>query len=312
MSRWFVQDGKQVKELDEEHLRRKLGSGDYTGLELAHPEGDLAWQPLHAWPVFAEVVPFEGSAEAAAIGRARKGFISHALAFAAVIGFLTLQSGAVPGWSIFWLLGLAMHGVRVLPAFQSGSVEAEAEPEAVTSPVAALPEPVTLQEVRPAGFLGQVEALLHELARTAGDRVDVAALREGAEALERALASLQEAADPEEGARLQQALADAEERVHTAPDEASAEVFHAEAQAIVARLEAFGDAATAVSRLQARQRTLLHQLETLRLDLARGDTPASPAADPVRTQVARLRQEALAAAEVDDSLARARKAQRTS
>ncbi len=310
MARWFLQDGKQVKELDDERLRKKLGSGDLTGLELAHPEGDLAWRPLHEWPVFAEVVPFHGSALGAAQARARHGLFWHAAAFVAVIGFLTVKAGAIPSWSIFWLLGLGAHGARAWPAVRA-LLDREPRPEPVAAPVA-LPEPITLQEVVPKGFLAQVEVVLGQLARIAGARVDVAALREGAQALKQALDALADAGDAGAGARLQQDLAEAEERVHGAPDEATAEIFHGEAQAIVARLEAWQDAATAVSRLQARQRTLLHQLHALRLDLTRGGLQTPSGADPVQAQVAKLRHEAIAAAEVDQDLARARRAHETS
>lgn len=303
MRRWFFQDGTQVKELDEERLRKKLGSGDLTGLELAHPEGDLAWRPLHDWPVFAEVVPFTGSPREAAVERARHSFFWHAASFVGVIGFLTLQSGGVPEWSIFWLMGLAGHAFKALPALRPLLAQTRS-PVPLTPPA-----PVSLQEVSPRGFLAQVEAVLDELAQTGGERVDRGALREGAQALQTALDGLAEAAEPEAGSRLQLDLADAEERVHAAPDEATAEIFQDEAQAILARLDAWQDAATAVSRIQARQRTLLHQLHALRLDLARDEAPAA-GLDPVQAQVAQLRQEAIAAAEVDQDLARARRAQK--
>jgi hypothetical protein len=303
MRRWFFQDGTKVKELDEERLRKKLVSGDLTGLELAHPEGDLAWRPLHDWPVFAEVVPFTGSSREAAVERARHSFFWHAASFVGVIGFLTLQSGGVPGWSIFWLMGLAGHAFKALPALRPQLAQPPS-PVPLTPPA-----PVSLQEVSPGGFLAQVEAVLDELARTGGTRVDRGALREGAQALQTTLDGLAEAAEPEAGSRLQLDLADAEERVHAAPDEATAEIFQDEAQAIVARLDAWQDAATAVSRIQARQRTLLHQLHALRLDLARDEAPAA-GLDPVQAQVAQLRQEAIAAAEIDQDLARARRAQK--
>ncbi len=303
MTKWLYQDGTTVKELTEDKLRKKLDSGDLSGLELCRPESDSTWRPLHAWPVFAEVVPFTGAPRLAAVNRARTGFAWHLFAFGGVLGFLTLQTGAVPAWSIFWLMGLAAHAFKTLPALwpQPSTQETQAPaPEA-------LPAEVPLHELPESGFLQQVTAVLKELGQSGAERVDVEALREGATALDDALDGLTRASDPEAGVQLQQDLAEAEERVHAAPDEASAEIFREEARAIVARLDAWTAAANTISRLQARQRTLLHQLHALQLDLTRGEMSVSNSRDPVREQVARLRQEALAASEVEEDLARARR-----
>lgn len=305
MSRWFLQDGSKVKELTEERLRERLGQGELSGVELAHPEGDLGWRPLHDWPVFAEVVPFTGDPRAAAVTRLQSGFLWHAVSFVGVLGFL-ISSGGFKAWMIFWAMGLLAHGVRVWTALRTAALP-------IPDPVPVAPLAVAPALVGPPpqpGFLGEVDAALSELSRVGGERVDVGALSEGAQALQTALMALADAGDPTSGGQLQEALAAAEDRAQAAPDAATAEIYQAEAHAIVARLDAWQDAATAAERLKARQRTLLHQLHALRLDLARGDSPPTAGADPVQAQVRQLRQEAIAAAEVDQDLARARQAQK--
>ena len=308
MEQWFLQDGSSVQEISEDKLRRRLAKGDLSGLELAHPQSETGWRPLHDWPVFAETVPFQGSARGAAQARARHGFFWHLGAFLGVIGYLTLQQGSVPSWSVFWMLGLAGHALRALPAIRSfweASEESQTEAVPVSQPSAG--------ELQPAdGFLGETEQALTELAQVGGDRVDIAALGEGAQALQDALERMAEGADPEAGRRLQEALDQATGQVEREQDAATAEIYQSEVQAIRARLDAWTDASAAASRILARQRTLVHQIHALRLDLAREESPPPAQADPIQNQVQRLRKEAVAAAEVERDLARARQARKLS
>ena len=72
---WWVREGNETRQLSEEKLRRRLRKGDYSGLELARPDGETEWKPLHSYPLFTEEVPHSGNAERAAAFRSLRGLV---------------------------------------------------------------------------------------------------------------------------------------------------------------------------------------------------------------------------------------------
>src|SRR5688572_21743097 len=105
MAQWRVQDGSDVRDLTEEKLRKKLRSGDLSGAELARPEGELEWKPLHRFPIFREEVPFQGGSVGAARARVIWPMVWHFAAFV-TIGHVLLDW---QWWMIPWFIGLAFH-----------------------------------------------------------------------------------------------------------------------------------------------------------------------------------------------------------
>ena len=300
MPLWHIQDGDKTRAMEEDRLRSQLRRSALSGVELARPEGVATWKPLHEWPVFAEEVPFEGRASDAGRKRARNGFLWHLAAFVGVVGFLTLDGGS-PTWAIFWLLVLVAHGARTLSVLRERATDPLPE---VATPVA----PAVAAETE-LGFLEEAAEAISELGAVGGDRIDAAALTQAAEALHAARCRLVGGADLGIGETLRRELQEARGRLEASTEPSDSEVYRAEVEAIAARIEAWQDASTAVARLEARQRTLLHQFHALHLDLARPEgTPGGQV--EVEALVSRLREEAIADAEVDAGLARAREASR--
>jgi hypothetical protein len=90
-------------------------------------------------------------------------------------------------------------------------------------------------------------------------------------------------------------------------DARDADVLRRELQSLEVRRAILDDAAKARDRLQAEERALVHEVEGLRIALARAAVSADEAPD-LLAQVRSLREQAAAEAEVDEELARARMA----
>src|SRR4051812_39982979 len=110
MAVWKVQDDDEIVEMTEEKLRRQLRKGGLSGAELARPEGDSDWKPLHDYPLFKEEVPHVGDASAVARRRMAAGLLWHAAPFV-VMGF----AFGWPWWMAFWGVGIAAHAANVVP-----------------------------------------------------------------------------------------------------------------------------------------------------------------------------------------------------
>lgn len=301
MSEWRIQKDGSTHTWSEDKLRRKLRSGDLTGVEVARPDGVDEWRPLHAWPVFREEVAVEGSdTERAALDRQLQGFVGHLVAFVGVMAGFTVMTGSVPFWGAFWGIGLAMHALKVGPAairrIQRGHASQAAQAVEAVEAVAALEDP-------------QVTALRAALdgLESAELDVDLDAIRQAGVDLAGKRAAL-EAALPEDGVRsLEGQLSAAEARATIggpdAPD------HEAEARALRQRLSHLREVSTTVERLKARERALVHEVEALRLAAlqaaARDD--AAPAPD-LAAATERLRAEVAAVDEVDALVNRARAA----
>ncbi|MFT3914961.1 MAG: hypothetical protein QM704_12845 [Anaeromyxobacteraceae bacterium] len=236
------------------------------------------------------------------------GFVSHAGVWA-ILSFGLHQLPEVAVW--WWGFAVAMHGVGIL-----GRVLSRRPPE----PAPPLPEPTARREAPPAlepaaspapadPFLAEVDAAIAALEQAAGARtlpgVDLAALRTTAAELRRRHLALLALGDEAAWERLARERAEALERAQAAADPRTAEVLRAQADSVAGRLAALEQALGAAARLEARERTLLHQVEALRLSLLQ--TGVDEAAGPdLAAEVERLRLDLRAEAELESDLARAR------
>ena len=228
-----------------------------------------------------------------------------------VVSFVVV--GTILGfpWKImvFWGVGLAIHLGRTAPALlrdlRGGGHELTAPPAARTVPTAAHSTDPYLRDLE-----RSVEAL-RGAATEAGEAndMDLGAIEAAARALHERRLRLAELVEPGVRRRLEGELQEARERAEAAPDAQGAEVYDAEARAITARLEAMDDATAIADRLRARERTILHEIDAVRLALARsGATDASSVT--LGRHVDKLRGELAADAEIEARLAQARRAHR--
>jgi hypothetical protein len=207
--------------------------------------------------------------------------------------------------SLFWGLAVALHGVAVVGRLV-GASRARRVPEAarVSAPLpsraAASADP----------FLGELETAIAALERAAGAAglprgVDLAALRAAGAELRRQHLALDAQAGGEARERLQKERDEAIAGAARTADPRTAEVLRDQATSVERRLAALDQAADAAARLAARERTLLHQLESLRLSLLQSGVDESRAPD-LAEEVERLRLDLRASEEIETDLARAR------
>jgi len=312
MSDWHIQDSSDIKTLSDARLRKKLRKGDLTGLELARPEASSAWVPLHSLPVFREEVPMVADADGARVAarRALVGFGWHLAAFLGVIGWFTMTAG-FPFWAAFWGIGLVLHGVKTLPALgalQGASASLAAGPVlAPTATAAADPAPPAT------GFLADLDGALAGLAAAAASvgapPPDAGGIRAAAASLHTRRVALEAAADRDTLDRLSADRAELAARHEGAPDVRTAEAYATELAALDDRLAAAQAALATADRLAARERALLHQVAALRASTLQAGA-GEPSGPDLAEQAATLRDEVRAADEVDEALARARRAAR--
>lgn len=305
MTRWRIDDDGKTRELTEQELREKLRRGKLSGVELARPEGEEGWRPLHAWPLFQEEVAVSGGdTELAALDRRAKGFAAHFVVFVMVMLGLTAAQGHLPSWWVWWALGLGIQGITAVPAIIQRIQRRHASQAAQA--VEAL-DPTLDGEVDPQLVdLHAALASLDAAARDSGEApdIDLAAVRQAGATLAARRARLA-AALPEGGAvALEQALAAAEIRSAASPD---VEDYAAEVRALAQRLSGLRQAEASLDRLRARERALLHEVESLRLVVLQADARDAEA-PAVGDAVRRLRSEVEAVEEVDETLRRARAA----
>jgi len=237
-----------------------------------------------------------------------QGFIWNAGAFAIAVWQLHLPDVAVA----FWGLGLAMHGATLVPVLarwsraRRGAAEPAAGSTGGAHPAAAglAPDPYLAELDRK---LAALEAAAH--GRPFPPGLDLAALRREAEALRGRHLALAEVAAPAERERLAAERADALGRADASADPRTSEVLRAQARSVGERLAALDEATAAATRLEARERTLLHQLEALRLSLVQAGTDEGRAPD-LAAEVRSIQLDVKATAELESDLARARGAAR--
>jgi DNA repair exonuclease SbcCD ATPase subunit len=228
----------------------------------------------------------------------KSGLLSHSLVFAFGAVFFTVQSGAPPSWMLWWGLGLALHLVSTLAKLKTLKGEAGAEA-------------VAQEAAREEGLIDQVQEALSELEMAWGDQEalsayapDFSRLSETADTLHERHQALRELCGRADG--LQQQVQGLRQRIAASPSEAEANSLERELDALLDRVESQEAAQAVVRQLESELRTLLHRAEALRLDVMHRSVDV-PELD---TRAKEIRSRLDAAAEVDEHLARARRAAR--
>lgn len=306
MDDWRIQDDDRVKEVDEATLRRRLRHGNLSGTELVRPPGADTWIALHDTPLFREEVAFTGDPWVAARRRTIRDFLGHFGVFAAVVAMLWLIQGSFPGYLMWWGIFVAIHAFGTIPAALQ---LVRGRPTTAREPVPpALPEAPPRSEFR-AAFDKALGALRTQLEATPSeDAPDLDGLRHAALDLDERGRQIAALADPDAEAQLARERDEVDARIAAAGSERSGEALEAQRAALDTRLAVISEAKDMLARVHARQRTLLHELEALRAELLQASLREGPEAPEMAEQVERLRKEAAASNEVDEVLARARRA----
>ena len=276
MAAWRVQKGNDILDLTEEQLRKKLRKNDLSGAELARSADDSEWKPLHTLAIFKEEVAFSGSSREATMRRVIVPLIGHAAVF---VAFGTFIFGW-PWWMMFWGIGLVAHAGGATSQYLAlrGQRDATgAAPAAKATPALASGDPLDQE----------LDAAFAELAKAAASRtdIDVAGTRKAALVLQKQRAALLPLCDPKTRERLdaEQDRVMAEEG--TTSEAVMKEALRQQALALQQRIDAIDEARSIAARLEARMRTVLHQVENLRLQIARAsvdDTTAPSLTEDVR------------------------------
>lgn len=240
----------------------------------------------------------------------KTGLLTHLLVFGAGLLIFTVQSGAPPSWLIWWGLGFVLHAVttvRKLKKLQAVGPQEQAAAEGQT-------QPESQPESRPkaqAGLIDQVLDALAELESAWGDQdalqscaPDFAALSDTAQTLHERHEALSELCGRAQGLPGQVEALQA--RVAESPTESEANALERELDALLDRLASHQAAESVMRQLESELRTLLHRAEALRLDVVQSGVDV-PEMD---TRAQEIRAQLEAASEVDEHLARARRAAR--
>lgn len=352
MAEWRINDDGRVRTMSEEKLRKQLREGHLEGHELARPDGDTDWKPLHDWPIFKEEVAFEGDPAAHARKRMLVALLSHVASFAGV-GFLT----GWQWWMVPWGLAVAGHAASVLPKVipepenrkWAAAIGGGAALMTVGMVLAGEPHPssfdpfialmiaigiassvfsvmfnvirrlkggstaptavpaATAKEVPAAksddAFLTELESAFRALQAAAKETgreaeiTDVAAIRQAALVLHKRRLGLLPLCDPQMRARLDKEQDEVIAQEEKAEHPMTRDAYRQQALALQQRLDAIDEASAIATRLEARERTLLHQVENLRLQLARAGVDES-ATPNLSADIARMNRELVAEAEV--------------
>jgi hypothetical protein len=284
MSKWTVQHEDKHHKWSEKQVRKKLRSGDLTGLELARPPDQEEWAPLHDTALFREEVAHVGDPGNAARMRALTGFGWHFASFAAVMWFF-----GFPFWGAFWGIGLAAHAVKMAPILMEMRQQKQPAPLRVSRPE---PEPVSDDP-----FEQRLAKLLAAIPNSADATAVATSIRETRTrrmVLDEAL----------EGGLLPEELEAAQDRVESAVSEHDRASFAEEVAALEAHMKAQDKASRARDRLAARERELFHVLESVRLAQLNATSSDD---DDVPRLLHEARRKYDAEAELDEELALARR-----
>ncbi len=273
MKDWTVQIDGRAKALTEVGVRRKLRSGDLSGVELCRMPGASEWSPLHDTPLFKEEVPHVGDPAAAARGRVLRGLGWHLAGFLGVMAFL-----GFPWWGIFWGLAVVGHAMSAAPAIRSLLGGGTAQP----APTEAAPSPVQEDP-----FEQRLSALLSALSDSDGDLTGIAG---SARRIHAQIIQIDEALS---GVSLAELEAQGDEGTD------------GERLARAGHIAAIESAMASRERLAGQERELLHSLERLRL----ARLQQAPTED-LTEQLGELQHRMDAEAEVERKLSAARSAQR--
>lgn len=241
----------------------------------------------------------------------RRRIVGFAVHFVVFTALLLVSRGRIPGPSaaVWWGLGLGIHGVvALLPVILNQLSLRGAEPE--TQGAGPILRP-TRGVAR--GFWAEAGALIDALEQQRRDgglhpRLDFAGLREAVLDLHHRADGLAGLGDEGDLLQLSVQQEEAAERARAAADETSAEAFEQEALAIAHRKSSLEAAIRTRVRLQARQRTLLHQLQSLRASGAHALAGAAQGAEEeLNAEAEQLLEELQANREVEEELARGRR-----
>jgi hypothetical protein len=291
MPTWHIKTGSTLEELSELSLRAKLRKGDLSGTELARREDGSAWAPLHEHPIFSEEVAFIGDPQVEAWRRQSIGFAWHCALFVGAVWFLNF-----PWWLIFWGAFVVGHLTQTVPALM-GLLKHHRETP-VPAPVSAA-VPVSTDP-----FVARLETLLLEL-EASGEAVE--SIRRDAMALHERWSALGELLDGVDRQALSDELAKSQAVALAAVGSTGEESFGREVEAIQERLDILHESAAAQERIAARERELLHRLESVRLSIRRNRLEEDPSASAT-DQITEIQRRLTAEVEVNEQLARARRA----
>ncbi|MEL6348650.1 MAG: hypothetical protein AAFV53_36435 [Myxococcota bacterium] len=276
--------------MSESRLRRKLRSGDLSGMQMSRRDDEMEWTPLHQRPIFSQEVPHDGDPRRAAWSRQLNGYLGHMAAFLAVMIFL-----GFPWWGLFWGIGVIAHTLQTIPAIRGLFGQPDSPPMSTTQ------TEISAGEEDP--FLVELETALADLE---GQGEGVQNIRKQARELHQRRLQLDAAVQVVDLSLLEQELS---ERIATAGasnDDADRGFILREADALQSRLDALRAASQRRDRLVAQERELLHALEGTRLAMLSAMDANDH--DASVQQLEDIQQRLAAREEVRDDLDRARRA----
>lgn len=295
---WEVRGWRRNRVCRAERVRRRVARGHLDGDTQVRPLGSSEWRPIRE---VEELRPGAAPDVRARRWEALQGLLTHAAVYAGVNLFIGLPRVAMLGWGF----ALFMHALGTLQRLFAPAERQPADPKRSQRD----PQPTAAPARDPDPFLDELGAALRDLERVATTRrledVDLAALRNAAEQLRARHLALVGLSEPAALARLAEERDRALSRAAAARDPRTIEALKDQARSVSERLEALQEAGEAAARLEARERTLLHQVEALRLALARSGADEAVAPD-LAAEVRRLQLDVKASAEVEVHLARAR------
>jgi len=301
MSLWEVQRRHRIRVYGAERVRQRLASGRLDGDSLVRRLGEAEWRRLREVPeLIRSPLPH------AHASRSRSGPLVGLAWHAAIWAGLSWRVH-LPLWVVLpWGFAVCLHALRVVRGFlarRPGQARATGE----TTPAA---DRVGAAEPEADAFLAELGVMLDDLERTAAALrlagvPDLPALRAATLELRRRHLALVAFSGPVERTRLEEERDRALSQASRSTDPRTVEALKAQARSVNERLESLREAAEAAARLEARERTLLHQVEALRLGLARYGADEAPAPD-LAGEVQRLELDLKSSAEIEAHLARAR------
>ncbi|MBN2800935.1 MAG: hypothetical protein JXX28_17490 [Deltaproteobacteria bacterium] len=277
MGSWRVKTAFGERQLTEVELLVAVRRGELTGLEPASAPGGEVWAPLAEQPALASLFPtgLTGARRTAALAVA-----GHLALFALVAVWSSVGEGLPAAWIAVWGVAVLTHlawALWLLAARGRGPLALSAAATAEGQQGATLKDPYLVALGR---ALGQLRAALVEPDEAL--LAELLAVQRGAEAVHARRLSL--AAGAGEGAR-----ADLyEERAALLRRHEQEPVFADQLRAVEARLAELDLLRSDAARLEAQERTALHEVEGLRLRLLRAESSGDGLSAGLRQLGARL------------------------
>lgn len=233
----------------------------------------------------------------------KTGLLTHFLVFGAGLLFFTVQSGSPPPWMIWWGLGFVLHAAATFRKLKRPEGQADTPRQSKAQPEARPQSPSALID-RVLDALAELESAWEEQDALQSCAPDFAKLSETAQNLHERHEALSELCARAQG--LPEQVEALQARLASSPTESEASVLERELDALLDRLASHQAAESVMRQLESELRTLLHRAEALRLDVVQSGVDV-PELD---TRAQEIRAQLEAASEVDEHLARARRAAR--